>query len=208
MADEPRPESAQPAPTSASAPRADSPAVEDACASTAISLPELIRDHAVPLYRYAFRLAGQASDAEDLVQQTFLIAQQKLHQVREAERASAWLFAVLRSCFLKSRRKPQPQSLSASGDEQFPLDQLAVQPADGEATDAWLDREALQLALTELPDEFRIIVLMFYFEELSYKEIAEQLEIPIGTVMSRLSRGKAYLRRRLEPAAATDLKST
>jgi RNA polymerase sigma-70 factor (ECF subfamily) len=157
------------------------------------SLPQLIRDYAAPLYRYAFRLSGQASDAEDLVQQTFLVAQQKLHQLREAERASAWLYAVLRSCFLKSRRKQQPVSF----DEQFPPDSIADQP-DGDATGDWLDREALQLALSELPDEFRIVVLMFYFEELSYKEIAEQLELPIGTVMSRLSRGKAHLRRRLE----------
>lgn len=200
MADKPRADSA---PTSTN--QANSPAL-DVGSSSAISLPELIREHAGPLYRYAFRLAGQASDAEDLVQQTFLIAQQKLHQVREAVRASAWLYAVLRSCFLKSRRKPQPQLLSTSDDEQFPLDELAEQPA-GDATDAWLDREALQLALSELPDEFRIIVLMFYFEELSYKEIAEQLDIPIGTVMSRLSRGKAHLRRRLEPLEAAESKT-
>lgn len=160
--------------------------------STPLTLPDLIREFAAPLYRYAFRLAGQASDAEDLVQQTFLVAQQKLHQLRKAERASAWLYAVLRSCFLKSRRKPIPQTM----DDSFALDSLAELPA-GDDSDAWLDREALQLALAELPDEFKIVVLMFYFEELSYKEIADQLEMPIGTVMSRLSRGKAHLRRRL-----------
>lgn len=164
-----------------------------------IRLPDLIREFAAPLYRYAFRLAGQASDAEDLVQQTFLVAQQKLHQLREAERASAWLYAVLRSCFLKSRRKAIPQTMEDS----FPLDhvvdqRLADSLAAGDST--WLDREALQLALAELPDEFKIVVLMFYFEELSYKDIAEQLEIPIGTVMSRLSRGKSHLRRRLAPS--------
>lgn len=170
----------------------------DPTGSEPLTLPQLIRDYAAPLYRYAFRLAGQASDAEDLVQQTFLVAQQKLHQLREADRASAWLYAVLRSCFLKSRRKPQP----ANFDEQFPPDSIAAQP-DGDENDAWLDREALQLALSELPDEFKIVVLMFYFEDLSYKEIAEQLEMPIGTVMSRLSRGKAHLRRRLEVSAET-----
>jgi RNA polymerase sigma-70 factor (ECF subfamily) len=175
----------------------------DPAGSEPLTLPQLIRDFSAPLYRYAFRLAGQASNAEDLVQQTFLVAQQKLHQLREAERASAWLYAVLKSCFLKSRRKPRPVNF----DEQFPPDSIADQP-DGDATGAWLDREALQLALSELPDEFRIVVLMFYFEDLSYKEIAEQLEMPIGTVMSRLSRGKAHLRRRLEagvPASADEL---
>jgi RNA polymerase sigma-70 factor, ECF subfamily len=203
MADQPRPDSAQYSPNRAVpqiAGGAEAPPSAEAFPAE-VSLPNLIRDHAGPLYRYAFRLAGQASDAEDLVQQTFLIAQQKLHQLREAERASAWLFAVLRSCFLKARRKPQPQTLSSSGDDAFPLDELVEQP-EGDTTDAWLDREALQLALRELPDEFRIIVLMFYFEELSYKEIAEQLEIPIGTVMSRLSRAKAHLRKRLESTGA------
>lgn len=171
----------------------------ESAAAEPLALPQLIHDYSAPLYRYAFRLAGQATDAEDLVQQTFLVAQQKLHQLREADRASAWLYAVLRSCFLKSRRKQQP----ALFDEQFPPDSIADQP-NGEASDAWVDREALQLALSELPEEFRIVVLMFYFEELSYKEIADQLEMPIGTVMSRLSRGKAHLRRRLVPASAGD----
>ncbi|WP_425615538.1 RNA polymerase sigma factor [Anatilimnocola sp. NA78] len=179
----------------------DLPSAQGAGASThpddglpELSLAQLIRDHAGSLYRYAFRLAGQASDAEDLVQQTFLVAQQKLHQVREAERAAGWLFAVLRSCFLRSRRKKIP----LANEEQFPLDSVAAQPA-GEADDSWLDRETLQAALAEMPDEFKLVVLMFYFEDLSYKEIAAQLEIPIGTVMSRLSRGKAHLRRRLVP---------
>ncbi len=202
MADQPLPGTTQNRPNQAekkSVPGDVSSAKEPAAlASVAVTLPQLIQEFAGPLYRYAFRLAGQASDAEDLVQQTFLVAQQKLHQLREADRASAWLYAVLRSCFLKSRRKPIPQTM----DENFPLEAVAS-PDDNEANgkneDAWLDRETLQLALSELPDEFKIVVLMFYFEDLSYKDIATQLEIPIGTVMSRLSRGKAQLRRRLEP---------
>lgn len=206
MAGQPRPDTTQnipnragppgkkPDPAQVVNPSADQSATADAPLPT---LPQLIREYAGPLYGYAFRLSGQASDAEDLVQQTFLVAQQKLHQLREAERASAWLYAVLRSCFLKSRRKAIPQTM----DDSFPLDNLVdcrqpELPASDDS-DAWLDRETLQLALSELPDEFRIVVLMFYFEELPYKDIAEQLEIPIGTVMSRLSRGKAHLRRRL-----------
>lgn len=202
MAGQPRPDSTQNTPNRAGSPSAQvgvSSAIDAAVAADhpLPTLPQLIREHAAPLYRYAFRLAGQASDAEDLVQQTFLVAQQKLHQLRDAERASAWLYAVLRSCFLKSRRKTIPQTM----DDSFPLDNLVdqrqpEQPA-GDDSNAWLDRETLQLALSELPDEFRVVVLMFYFEELTYKDIAEQLEIPIGTVMSRLSRGKAHLRRRL-----------
>lgn len=153
------------------------------------SLMDLIKEFHAPLYRYAFRLTGQAADAEDLTQQAFLVAQRKRHQIREAERAGAWLFAVLRSCYLKSKRKNSPTTLGEGSIDEF------------EATESTalhvLDREKLQAALLDLPEEFRVVVLMFYFEELSYKEIAEQLVIPIGTVMSRLSRAKSHLRARL-----------
>ena len=104
MADQPRPGTTQNRPNQAeidSAQAGVSSAKEPAELPLAPTLPQLIQEFAGPLYRYAFRLAGQASDAEDLVQQTFLVAQQRLHQLREADRASAWLYAVLRSCFLK-----------------------------------------------------------------------------------------------------------
>jgi RNA polymerase sigma-70 factor (ECF subfamily) len=64
-----------------------------------------------------------------------------------------------------------------------------------------IDREALETAFKELPEDFRLVLLMFYFEELSYQEIAAQLELPLGTVMSRLSRAKGHLRTKLAPPA-------
>jgi len=155
-------------------------------------LPALIVAHHAALYRYAYRLSGCSAEAEDLTQQTFLIAQRKLHQLRETERAGAWLFAVLRSCFLKSLRRQRPASAAALNVE---VDQFAGPTPDAPE----IDRERLAAALADLPDEFRLVVLMFYFEELSYQQIAEQLEIPIGTVMSRLSRAKGHLRKRLGP---------
>src|SRR5437870_3998904 len=74
----------------------------------AADLTALVLAHHAAVYRYACRLCGSPTDAEDLTQQTFLIAQQKLHQLREPERACAWLLAVVRSCFLKSVRKARP----------------------------------------------------------------------------------------------------
>src|SRR5207253_6444473 len=71
-------------------------------------LTALVLAHHEAVYRYACRLCGSPTDAEDLTQQTFLIAQQKLHQLREPERACAWLLAIVRSCFLKSVRKVRP----------------------------------------------------------------------------------------------------
>ncbi len=155
-------------------------------------LAALVAAHHAPLYRYAYRLCGCTAEAEDLTQQAFLIAQRKLHQLREPERAGAWLYAVLRSCFLKSLRRQRPASATALN--------VAVEDFGGPTPEAdEIDRELLAQALADLAEEFRVVVLMFYFEELSYHDIAEQLEIPIGTVMSRLSRAKGHLRKRLAP---------
>src|SRR6187431_794487 len=77
-------------------------------ADSAGDLVALVHAHQAAVYRYACRLAGNPVEAEDLTQQTFLIAHTKLHQLREAERACSWLLAVTRSCFLKSIRKPRP----------------------------------------------------------------------------------------------------
>jgi len=105
------------------------------------------------------------------------------------------LFAVLRSCFLKSLRRQRPANAATLNLE---VEQFAGPTPEVEE----IDRERLAAALAELPEEFRLVLLMFYFEELSYQDIAEQLEIPIGTVMSRLSRAKGHLRRRLDDAEA------
>ncbi len=159
-----------------------------------IDLPSVVKEHHAVVYRYAYRLCDCAAEAEDLTQQTFLIAHQKLHQLRAAAAARAWLLAVVRSCFLKSIRKPRPTPTAD-------IDLLVNEAADsGSPLDA-IDREELVAALDELPDEFRLVLLMFYFEELSYQQIAEQLTVPIGTVMSRLSRAKENLRRRLTATA-------
>lgn len=160
---------------------------ENRRSSDEIEISTLIVDHHVVLYRYAFRLAGNQDDAEDLVQQTFMIAQQKLHQLREPSKVRNWLYTILRTCFLKSQRKQSP----------VPAAMLELNVNDipqNNENDENIDGERLQLAINELADEFRVVVLMYYFEECSYREIAEKLELPIGTVMSRLSRAKGHLR--------------
>lgn len=148
-----------------------------------------VAEHHEAVYRYAFRLTGTVPDAEDLTQQTFLIAHRKASQVRNPNKVRGWLFTVLRSCFLKLRRKKVPVPAGALEYDIHAEDRL---PDDSE-----IDSERLQAALNELADEFRIVLAMFYFEECSYKEIAEKLGIPIGTVMSRLARAKSHLRKRL-----------
>lgn len=154
-----------------------------------LDMRTLVADYHRDVYRYAYRLAGRVPDAEDLTQQTFLIAQQRLHQVRQPDRVLSWLFAILRTCYLKSERKPVP--MPATGIE------LDVDSIPDGVSEKAVDEELLQAAIDELPDEFKLVLIMFYFEDCPYKEIAERLQIPIGTVMSRLTRAKGRLRARL-----------
>jgi RNA polymerase sigma-70 factor (ECF subfamily) len=166
----------------------------ETCATSRPTIQTLVRDHYRSIYAYAYRLTGTAADAEDLTQQVFLIAQEKLHQIREVEKADRWLFAILRGCFSRNRRKNQRWQASGGDMNVMDIPDLSNQ-------DDGIDRERLQSALRGIPDSFRLVLLMFYFEECSYREIASALGISIGTVMSRLSRAKGRLRGLLlEPA--------
>jgi RNA polymerase sigma-70 factor (ECF subfamily) len=152
----------------------------------------LVNEHYEGLYRYAYRLSGRATDAEDLVQETFCKAQEKLNQLREPDRARAWLFSILRNGYLHRLRAGQhPRMLT--------LEETADFPEPGENVPE-VEPEKLQQALNELPEVFRTPVIMFYFEDFTYRDIADQMDVPLGTVMSRLARAKAYLRNRLFPA--------
>jgi RNA polymerase sigma-70 factor (ECF subfamily) len=155
-----------------------------------VDVAQLVVQHYQAVYGYAYRLSGSVPDAEDLTQQVFLIAQQKLAQLQRVESAQAWLYAILRNCFLKAcqRRRPVPVSSLQLDIETIPADI---------ARDQGIDRGRLQEGIDQLPPPFRVVLLMFYFEGCSYRQIAEQLDVPIGTVMSRLARAKRYLRSRL-----------
>jgi RNA polymerase sigma-70 factor (ECF subfamily) len=162
------------------------------------AIQKLVLEFAAPLYRYAYRLTGRTADAEDLVQQTFLVAQTRLAQLRDPSRVSAWLHAILRHAWCKLCRRERIHGIAL---QQLEADfRPTTDPNEG------IDRERVQAALNELPAEFRLVVLMYYFEDFSYQEIAGQLDIPIGTVMSRLSRAKQHLRRRLEPESTPSTK--
>ena len=156
---------------------------------------ELVNAYYADVYRFAFRLAGNPPDAEDLVQQTFLTACRKLHQIKDLEKVRAWLFTIAKNAFLKSKQR-------STVDVQSFEDALATMD-EPDQLNLEFDEEALSLALAEMPEPFKTPILLYYFEGFGYKEIAEQLEIPIGTVMSRLSRGKRFLRCRLSNPSET-----
>src|SRR5438874_8092097 len=158
------------------------------------TVEQLVQEHYAALYRYAYRLAGSATDAEDLAQETFLKAQSHLNQLRDPGRAKPWLFSILRNAYLhraRSDRQERRVPLDEVGDLAEPLPE--VLPA--------VDPERLQEALNELPEVFRTPIILYYFEDFSYRDIADQMDLPIGTVMSRLARAKAHLRGRLLPPA-------
>jgi len=154
----------------------------------------LVEEHYASLYRYAYRLSGSSADAEDLTQETYCQAQLKLAQLRDPARAKPWLFSILRNAYLHKIRDKKLHVLSLDGGGEVP-ERLPDPPGE-------IDAAQLQEALNELPEVFRTPIILYYFEDFSYRDIAEQMDLAMGTVMSRLARAKAHLRVRLAPAEA------
>ena len=155
-----------------------------------MDVEQLVAEYHGMIYRYAYRLTGSIPDAEDLAQQVFLTAQRKLEQLRSVESVRSWLFTILRNHFLKECQKRRPISA-----ESLQLDVNTIPAEIPEKTH--VDRERLQQAVDELPARYRLVLAMFYYEDCSYREIADRLDLPIGTVMSRLARAKGHLRSKL-----------
>jgi RNA polymerase sigma-70 factor (ECF subfamily) len=151
---------------------------------------QLVDQQYAPLYRFALSLSKSEPDAADLTQQTFFLWASKGGQLRDRSKAKSWLFTTLYREFLGRRRHevrfPKVE-LEEAGEEE-----MSILPNVNE-----LDGAAVLEALRGVEEGFRVPLTMFYLEQFSYQEIAHMLEIPIGTVMSRLSRGKAQLRQRL-----------
>lgn len=164
-----------------------------------IDFQQLVDDHYEALYRFAMSLARDPDRAADLVQETFCIWAAKGSQLREASKAKSWLFTTLHREFLAHRRRAS----RFINDPEAAENAIENTHADDEASDRQLDgQHALEL-LNQLDDMFRAPLTLFYLQQHSYKEIAEILEIPIGTVMSRISRGKEILRRKIDRAPSS-----
>lgn len=170
-------------------------------------LDERFEREAIPLlsemYGAALRLTRNPSDAEDLLQETYLRAYRGFASFKEGTNLRAWLYRILTNAFINVYRKRQrePQTVSDSDVEEWYLyDKLGAEGAEASAETQVLEAlpdEDVQEALAGLPDQFRMAVLLADVEGFSYKEIAEILDVPIGTVMSRLHRGRRALERRL-----------
>ena len=161
-----------------------------------MEISQLVDQHYESVFRFAYRLSGTSHEAEDISQQAFLDAQRKLDTLRDPDKVRAWLFMIVRNLYRRQIRDRVTHGEVALEVLVEPVDQKRGSDKQVEQS---LDSESLQQVLNELPEEFRSVLLLFYFRELSYREIAEQLDVPIGTVMSRLSRGKKQLRERITP---------
>src|ERR1700734_615385 len=152
-----------------------------------LDFENLVASHYGPLYQFAFSLTRDEAEACDLTQQTFCIWAAKGHQLRDVSKVKTWLFTTLHREFLGTRRKqtrfPHVELDHASAD--LPV----VPPANVNQ----LDVAQLLAALAQLDEIYRAPVALFYLQDHSYNEIAEILEIPLGTVKSRLTRGLARL---------------
>jgi RNA polymerase sigma-70 factor (ECF subfamily) len=142
--------------------------------------------HLRPLYRTAYRMSRNPADAEDLVQETFLRAYRAFDTYQAGTNIRAWLYTILYRVRTDSFRKAgrSPQTVELVDEPPVPPPQEAL--AGGQ--------EDLERALAALPEPFQSAVLLRDVEELSYDEIAEVLRVPVGTVMSRIHRGRAQLR--------------
>ena len=167
---------------------------------------ELAMEHMGSLYSAALRMTRNPSDAEDLVQETYLKAYRAFGTFQEGTNLKAWLYKILTNTFINSyrARKRRPEQTELDEVEDLYLYRrlggleaaAAGRSAEEEVLDSFTDVEVKE-ALESLPETFRMAVLLADVEGFSYKEIAEILDVPIGTVMSRLHRGRKALQKAL-----------
>jgi len=153
-----------------------------------LDFQQLVDVHYGPLYRFAMSLIRNESQAGDLVQDTFLTWASKGHQLRDRTKVKAWLFTTLHRRFLESQRRmvrfPHVEISEVADD---------LPHVDPELVDH-LDAQSIVRLLSEVDAQFQAAVSLFYLEDYSYNEIAEILDVPLGTVKSRIARGLAQLK--------------
>ena len=156
---------------------------------------ELLEQHEREIYAYALRLTGDASQAEDLVQDTMLKAYRSWRQYRPGTNAKGWLLTILRNTFINDyrRRKHEPIAMDLETVESHALDR-SIEEVDPEGSffSQIVDDKVLD-AIDALPEEFREVLVLSDVEGMRYAEIAETLRIPVGTVKSRLFRARRQL---------------
>jgi RNA polymerase sigma-70 factor, ECF subfamily len=148
------------------------------------------------LYSYALVLSRNRADAEDLVQETYVRAMQAMGRLRADSNIKSWLFTILRNVWLNQLRKRRsgPQILDSAMDDGFANEIVEPSKSSYELYVRKVEREQVRAAIQKLPVDFREVIVLREYEELSYQEIASIVGCPAGTVMSRLGRARSKLR--------------
>jgi RNA polymerase sigma-70 factor (ECF subfamily) len=159
-------------------------------ALTLAAFNTLVDEHGPALYRIAYRLVGDRHEAEDVVQETYRSAWKSRESYESGRGDRAWLAAILRRRVIdRLRRHPPPHPFDASGPHEASVD--GVDPFACQYTDE------MQHALAQLPEELRETLLLVVVGELTHQEVADLLEVPLGTILSRVSRARRRLREAL-----------
>jgi RNA polymerase sigma-70 factor (ECF subfamily) len=148
------------------------------------------------LYGYAMVLSRNSTQAEDLVQETCLRALRAIDRLRSEGSAKSWLFTILRNIWLNQlrHRRTAPDGVQLDSDQSRPIEPADATQDPHSAYVSEVERAQVRAAIQQLPQEFREIIILREYEELSYQEIAAVLDCPPGTVMSRLARARSRLR--------------
>lgn len=155
---------------------------------------KLTYPHMKLLFNVALKYTGNQFDAEDIVQETYMTAFNKFHQLKDPDRCKPWLLRILRNNFLKNCHKAKTrQRLSGTDYIEFLKNQIKEKTAEQRLVDASQTR-LVRTAMGKLPLKYREVLMLYYMDDMLYKEIAAILDIPIGTVMSRLTRARAGLK--------------
>ena len=159
------------------------------CPPPSDDFEQIVSQHYEQLYRFAFSLTRADADACDLTQQTFYIWAKKGHQLRDRAKLKPWLFTILHREFLLIRRRAMrfPHHELNEANEDLPTSSPVVVNA--------IDATRVRELLAQVQEPYRAALILFYLEEYSYKEIADILEVPMGTVRSRIARGLRRLKR-------------
>jgi len=168
---------------------------------SAVDFESLVQRYYIGLYQFALSLSHSQADACDLTQQTFYLWARKGYQVRDLTKVKTWLFTTLYREFLKMQRRQQrfPHVALSEVDSELPTVPAHVVER--------LDWSTLVQYFAQIEELYRAPLVLFYLEDHSYAEIAEILAVPIGTVMSRLSRGRQKLQALLVPTRSPDVAS-
>jgi RNA polymerase sigma-70 factor (ECF subfamily) len=153
-----------------------------------------------PLYNFAHWLTRDHHEAEDLVQDAYIRALKGFSSFQPGTNFKAWMFRIVRNTFLTSRTKAQISQVPIEDEDGEEIDMPAVMETPESVLLGTRTRQQIQAALERLPVNFKEVILLCDVEEMKYQEIADLLEIPLGTVMSRIARGRRLLRGMLAEA--------